>query len=60
MNKFQGLYPITAEIADAEPFHQRLFNQPARPQRPELRALLARLDREAQQRKARMADRRAA
>lgn len=51
MNKFHGLSaPITAEIAEAEPMHERLFNQPARPLRPALRALLARLDREAQQR----------
>ena len=60
MNKFYGMYHITAEIAEAEPVRERLFSCSARPQRPELRALLARLDREAQQRKARAADRRAA
>lgn len=47
MNKFHGMYRITAAIAESEPVHERLFNQPARPLRPELRAALARLDREA-------------
>lgn len=54
MNKFRAMYRITAEIAESEPMHQRLFNQPARPLRPALRALFDRLDRHA----ARRADRR--
>jgi hypothetical protein len=35
--------PITAQLAEAEPEQERLFNQPTRPVSPALRALLDRI-----------------
>lgn len=45
--KWTGLSgPITAQLAEAEPEHMRLFNQPPRPVSRELAALLAKARRQ--------------
>ena len=49
--------PITADVAEREPYAQQLFNRPARPMSPATRAAFARIE---VQRIARKQDKKAA